>query len=136
MYDTVKAELRFGMYRYANTEMELNLAGLINEGYENELERQLILSRRMVCIAEAMLLRAIAELAAARPGKTPDQPYHEWAADELSLMMNWTHNTAHHKLQLAQAVTTRLPGTLAALGRGTDRTACGAGHRRDHRPAG
>ena len=101
MYDIIKADLRFGMYRYAHTEAERELAGLVDEGYENDLERRLTDSRRMTCIAEAMLLRDLAEFAAARPGKKPGEAFSEWAADELAVMMRWTRNTALARLHLA-----------------------------------
>src|SRR5207244_7777329 len=81
--DVIKAERRFGMYRYAHTDLELNLAAIVDKGYENALERHLTLGRRMVCIAEAMQLRTLAEFAAARPGATAEEPFSRWAADEL-----------------------------------------------------
>jgi len=118
MFDIIKANLRFGMYRYATTDIERRLAGLIDDKYENNLERRLTGARRMVSIADAMLLRDIAEFAKVRPGKTPDEPFSEWAADELATMMRWTRNTARNRLHLALTLTTRLPGTLEALSRG------------------
>jgi len=118
MYDIIKADLGFGMYRYADTELEREVAGLIDEQYEDDLTRRLTASRRGIAIAEAMQLRALAEFAAARPGKKPGERFSEWAADEVAAAMRWTRNMALARLHLAVTVTTRLPGTLAALSRG------------------
>ena len=118
MYDIIKANLRFGMYRYANTELEREVAGLIDEQYEDNLMGRLTASRHTIGYAEALQLRDLAEFAAARPGTKPGERFSEWAADEISAAMRWTRNMAFARLHLAVTVTSRLPGTLAALSRG------------------
>ena len=118
MYDIIKAGLRFGMYRYANTELEREVAGLLDEQYEDDLMGRLTASRHTIGYAEALQLRDLAEFAAARPGTKPGERFSEWAADEISAAMRWTRNMAFARLHLAMTVTSRLPGTLAALSRG------------------
>jgi hypothetical protein len=118
VYDIIKAELRFGLYRHATTEMEREVAGWVDEQYEDDLMRRLVASRRTTGFAEALRLRDLAEFAAARPGQKPGERISEWAADEISVAMRWTRNMALAQLHLARTVVSRLPGTLAALSRG------------------
>jgi hypothetical protein len=118
VYDIIKAELRFGLYRYATTEMEREVAGWVDEQHEDDLMRRLVGSRRTTGFAEALRLRDLAEFAAARPGQKPGERISEWAADEISVAMRWTRNMALAQLHLARTVVSRLPGTLAALSRG------------------
>src|SRR5262249_25169245 len=116
--DTIKADLRFGLYRYAETEMERHVAGLVDEQYEDDLMCRLTRSRRVIGCVEALRLRDLAEFAAARPSKKFGERFSEWAADEVAVAMRWTRNMAFAQLHLAVTVTSRLPGTLAALSRG------------------
>ncbi len=118
MYDIIKAELRFGLYRHATTEMEHEVAGACDEQYEDDLMRRLTSSRRVIGYAEALRLQDLAEFAAARPGQKPGERISEWAADEISVAMGWTRNMALAQLHLAATVTQRLPGTLTALSHG------------------
>src|SRR5499433_80717 len=118
MYDIIKADLRFGLYRYAETEMERHVAGLVDEQYEDDLMCRLTRSRRVIGCVEALRLRDLAEFAAARPSKKFGERFSEWAADEVAVAMRWTRNMAFAQLHLAVTVTNRLPGTLAALSRG------------------
>src|SRR5262249_10468685 len=118
MYDIIKADLRFGLYRYAETEMERQVAGLVDEQYEDDLMCRLTRSRRIIGCVEALRVQALAEFAAARPSKKYGERFSEWAADEIAVAMRWTRNMAFAQLHLAVTVTSRLPGTLAALSRG------------------
>jgi hypothetical protein len=118
VYDIIKAELRFGLYRHATTEVEREVAGWVDEQYEDGLMCRLTASRRTIGYAEALRLQDLAEFAAARPGQKPGERFSEWAADEISVAMGWTRNMAHAQLHLAMTVTSRLPGTLTALSRG------------------
>jgi hypothetical protein len=118
VYDIIKAELRFGLYRHATTEAEREVAGWVDEQYEDDLMRRLVGSRRTTGFAAALRLRDLAEFAAARPGQKPGERISEWAADEISVAMRWTRNMALAQLHLARTVVNRLPGTLAALSRG------------------
>src|SRR5215212_5115024 len=115
MYDIIKADLGFGLYRFADTEYARHVAGTYDEEYENNLTDRLTASRRRICSAEAMQLRDLAEFAAARPGTKPGERFSEWAADEIVVAMRWTRNMAFTRLHLAVTVVTRLPGTLLAL---------------------
>src|SRR5215475_12657115 len=118
VYDIHKAELRFGLYRHATTDLEREVAGACDEQYEDDLMRRLTASRRVMGYAEALRLLDLAEFAAARPSTKPGEQFHEWTADEISLAMGWTRNMAFAQLHLATTVTQRLPGTLTALSRG------------------
>jgi hypothetical protein len=72
---------------------------------------------RVIAAAQAAAVRACARFAELRPGPGPDG-VDEFAADELGCELSVTRNSADARLDLALALTRRLPGTLAALGRG------------------
>jgi Domain of unknown function (DUF222) len=59
---------------------------------------------------DAGQLAALAGLAARRPG--PDR---EFAVDEVALALRWTRWSAAGRMELAEALAGRLPGTFAAL---------------------
>jgi hypothetical protein len=105
VYDIIKAELRFGLYRHATTELEREVAGACDEQYEDDLMRRLTSSRHVMGYAEALRLQDLAEFAAARPSSKPGERFNEWAADEISVAMGWTRNMALAQLHLAVKVT-------------------------------
>jgi len=73
---------------------------------------------RVIAAAQARQLRALARFAELHPGvggRTVD----EFAADEIAPLLRISRNTAMARLDLAVEVSTRLPGTLAALDAGS-----------------
>jgi Domain of unknown function (DUF222) len=72
---------------------------------------------QMVAAAQARQIRALARFAELHPGRR-GVVMDEFAADEIAPLLRITRNTAHSRLDLAMDLTTRLPGTLAALDRG------------------
>ena len=118
MYDVIKASLGFGLYRFATTEFEKHVAGALDEPYEQDLIDRLTATRRRIGAVEAAQLRDLAAFVAARPGTKYGERFSEYAADEIAVAMRWTRSFAFARLHLALTVTTRLPGTLAALTRG------------------
>src|SRR5207248_3534528 len=57
-------------------------------------------------------------VAALRPSEDPHRVVNEFAVDEIAPELRWTRHAAAARLALATTLTTRLPATLAALGRG------------------
>jgi hypothetical protein len=75
---------------------------------------EILACERIVACAQARQIRALARFAQLRP----DQPggiIDEFAADEVAPLLRISRNAAHSRLELATQLTTRLPGTLAAL---------------------
>src|SRR5262249_3683875 len=75
---------------------------------------EIVACERIVASAQARQIRALARFAQLRP----DQPggiTDEFAADEVAPLLRISRNAAHGRLELATQLTTRLPGTLAAL---------------------
>ena len=73
---------------------------------------------RVIAAAQARQLRALARFAELHPGvggRTVD----EFAADEIAPLLRISRNTAMARLDLTVEVSTRLPGTLAALDAGS-----------------
>jgi hypothetical protein len=73
---------------------------------------------------DAVMLRAQAQFAAHRPPEEKDpggaaRGYSEWAGDEIAAELRMSTGTARTQLDLAVALSSRLPGTLAALETGT-----------------
>jgi Domain of unknown function (DUF222) len=72
---------------------------------------------QIVAAVQARQLRALARFADLRPDRR-GVVIDEFAADEIAPLLRITRNTAHIRLDLAVQLSTRLPGTLAALDRG------------------
>jgi Domain of unknown function (DUF222) len=71
----------------------------------------------IIAAAQARQIRALARFAHLRPDRR-DLVISEFTADEIAPLLRITHNAAQARLYLAVQLTTRLPGTLAALNQG------------------
>src|SRR5437016_6227919 len=75
-------------------------------------------AEKLIALAHATQLRALARFASLRPSEDPHRVVNEFAVDEIAPELRWTRHAAASRLALATTLTTRLPATLAALGRG------------------
>jgi Domain of unknown function (DUF222) len=78
---------------------------------------EILRCEQIVAAAQVRQIRALARFAQLRPDRR-DPVISEFTADEIAPLLRITHNAAHTRLYLAVQLTTRLPGTLAALDRG------------------
>jgi hypothetical protein len=77
-----------------------------------------VAAERRVAAAQAVQMRALARFARLRPSGDPGNAMSEFAADEVAPALRLSRNSAAVRLDIATALTTRLPATLAALERG------------------
>jgi hypothetical protein len=96
--------------------LDLLLATDLNELDDDQALFTVCTLERVVAVAQAAQVRACARFAALRPAAGGG--FSEFAADELGCALAITRNAAHTRLDLAVTLVRRLPGTLAALGRG------------------
>ena len=77
-----------------------------------------VAAERRIAAAQAVQMRALARFARLRPSGDPGNVMSEFAADEVAPALRLSRSSAAVRLDLATSLTTRLPGTLAALERG------------------
>jgi hypothetical protein len=77
-----------------------------------------VAAERRIVAAQAMQVRALARFAQLRPNGNLECPMDEFTADEVAPALHLSRNAAAARLDMATALTTRLPATLAALERG------------------
>jgi Domain of unknown function (DUF222) len=90
-------------------------AGMATQG---EKELQLLAAcEQQIAFLHGVESRALARFARLRPGEWGEL-VSKYVADEIGVAARWTTRYANSRLELAYALTQRLPGTLRALERG------------------